>query len=330
MPTLKQKKKALANPQSAAGVTLVGWRGVTVEVPEDWSPTAVSGEGASGYVRIASPDTRVLEIKWEEARGSKADVPRALARYVKTLERAARKARQTLVWRERPKQLSAIRPQRQRPIPYAWEAGRKAYGCIWQCQECNRLVIAELVGEPGDDLSLAPAILRSIQEHGENSWTTWALYGFAVDAPSRFALEGKILRTGHQCLQFRERTRSIQADRWGLASVVLRSVDLKDWFLSQQGGRLNRYRYQFEEAEVNGHPALRLWGPERPLPGLMRALGALFSFSWPAWWIRGYVWACPQANKIFAITSTERKRDQLAEQVVGRMRCHEASGAQSC
>ena len=49
-----------------AGSSLVGWMGLTVRVPEGWSPVAVSGEGEQGYLKVVSPDTRYLELKWEE------------------------------------------------------------------------------------------------------------------------------------------------------------------------------------------------------------------------------------------------------------------------
>src|SRR5436309_15844600 len=101
MPADLRNKRASKSPAPEAGWTTVGWQGVSVRVPEEWSPVAVSGEGETGYLRIASPDTRVLEIKWEETKGA-VSVPDALQRYFKKLRRTARKTRHELTVKERP------------------------------------------------------------------------------------------------------------------------------------------------------------------------------------------------------------------------------------
>ena len=40
-----------------------------VEAPAGWSPVSLSGEGPKGYVKVVSPDTRAVEVKWEQPRG---------------------------------------------------------------------------------------------------------------------------------------------------------------------------------------------------------------------------------------------------------------------
>src|SRR5207244_11171034 len=46
---------------------------------------------------------------------------------------------------------------------------------------------------------------------------------------------------------------------------------LLDWYAYQNRNRLGRYTYNYEETEVNGHPALHLIGRERLLPGIAQA-----------------------------------------------------------
>ena len=292
-----------------------------MRVPEDWSPVLVSGEGPSGHLRIASPDSRVLEIKWKEVRGS-ASVPANLENYRRTLERIARRNRVELTWRLRPKQLTAIRPQRQQPIPYAWEATHRAYGVIWHCPHCLRMVTAEVAGDPDADFSVVPDILRSISDHAEGDWITWALYGLEFEAPKRFQLERTRLKTGHVEFQFRHAGRILWAERWGLARLALKQTDLKTWWTAQWAERLGRYRVEWEEAPVDGHRGLRLIGTERPLPAFTRLLGSLVALQWPAWCLRGYVWECPQSNRILAVTAMQRRGDRVVDEIVARMRCH--------
>ena len=323
MPASIHRKRG-ARARSGAlepGWTTVGWQGVSVRVPEDWSPVAVSGEGESGYLRIASTDARSLEIKWEETKGT-VSVPDALERYFKKLKRTAKRARHELKIKERPKQLGVVRPQNQAPIPYAWEADRRALGAIWHCGACRRLVIAELVGMPDDDLSPAPEILRSIEEHGRDGWNTWGLYGLVVEVPTGYRIESQQLTTGYLKLAFRQRAESLVVERWGLANVVLKDVTAARWFTVREAQRLGRYRYSSEETERRGHRVTRLDGRERLLPAVGRTVQTISRLSLPALHFRGYVWDCPESNKIFAFTGQERKGSDTVQRVFERFNCH--------
>src|SRR5687768_2012778 len=64
----------------------IGWRGVSVEAPEDWSLTSVSGEGPNGYLRVESPDRLFLQVKWWERKGI-VSVPDALDHYIRDLNK---------------------------------------------------------------------------------------------------------------------------------------------------------------------------------------------------------------------------------------------------
>src|SRR5262249_51531492 len=155
--------------------------------------------------------------------------------------------------KERPKQLGGVRRQDQAPISYSWEADRRALGAIWHCGHCRRLVIAELVGLPEDDLSLAPVVLKSIEERGRDGGNTWGLYGRVVEVPSEYRIESQQLTTGYLKLAFRHRAQTLVVERWGLANVVLREVTAARWFLAREKQRLSRYRYRTEEIERCGH-----------------------------------------------------------------------------
>src|SRR5262249_11485208 len=143
MPAHLEKPKGGSRPSPVPGEWItIGWQGVSLCVPEDWSPVSGSAEGETGYLRIASPDTRRLEIKWEEARGA-VSVPEALERYLKKLRRAARKSRQELTVKLRPRGLSNLRPAGQAPSAYRWVAegpeARQGCGVVWHCGDCHRM-----------------------------------------------------------------------------------------------------------------------------------------------------------------------------------------------
>jgi hypothetical protein len=313
----KQKRSLPAEP----GWSTIGWQGVCVRVPEDFNPVAVSAEGEGGYLRIAGSDTRSVEIKWEETKGV-VSVPEALERYFKRLRRTARKSRHEIRIKTRPRQLSGVRPQKQAPIAYSWEADRRALGAIWHCGECRRLVIAEVIGQPQDDLSLAQPVLKSIEEHGRDGWNTWGMYGLVARVPAEFRIEGQQLMSGYLKFAFRRKAVALRVERWGLANVVLKGTSVQDWFLAREGSHLGRYRYAREDIEWRGHLVMRLVGRERLLPGAARAVQALAALARPALEFRGYVWECPESNKIFALTGQETRKADVTRQVFERMACH--------
>jgi hypothetical protein len=322
-----RKKGSGRTPASpvAAGWTTVGWRGVSARVPEDWNPVAVSGEGEAGYLRVVGPDTRSLEIKWEEPRGS-VSVPDALERYFAKLRRAARKSRHPLQIQLRPRRLSGVRPREQAPLAYSWDAGepgaRKAYGVIWHCDSCRRLVIAEVLGGPDDDFALAPTLLKGIAEHGADGWNTWGMYGLVVPVPADYRLEGQQLMSGYLRLAFRRKASALRVERWGLANVALKGTPVRRWYLGRETGALARYRYAAVEEPWRGHAVVRLEGRERILPGALTAVQSLLALHLPALHFRGYVWHCPESNRIFALTGREPAKSAVTREVFERMVCH--------
>jgi ribosomal protein L34E len=238
------------------------------------------------------------------------------------LKKRSRKLRQELEFKTRPKGVSNRRPSDQAALTYTWRADQRAYGMVWHCSHCRRLVIAEVVGRHEDDFSIATEILNSIHEHGEAGWTTWGMYGMALQVPDRFQIERHRLMTGYLEFVFRSRSRTLRAERWGLANVVLKDADLREWFQYRQGGRLSRYAYRCLETEVNGHPAIRLLGRERLLPGFARAIHQLTALSRPALRFEALVWECPETNKIVALQSQHPGGDRTLAEVVERFRCH--------
>src|SRR5947209_19533109 len=87
--------------------TVVGWRGISLEVPEEWSLTSVSGEGPNGYLRVESPGSLFLQVKWWEKRGL-VSVPDALDNYIGDLKKKSKKLRRELEFKTRPKGVASL------------------------------------------------------------------------------------------------------------------------------------------------------------------------------------------------------------------------------
>lgn len=326
LPTRAPKKPGRDEEGGPSGT--IGWRGVTVRVPDEWNPVAVSGEGEGGYLRVADPEGTTLEVKWEEPKGA-VNLHQALERYLKKLRRTVRKAKGggELQVKHRPRQLAGVRPREQTSLPYSWHVdgpdAKRASGVIWHCAECRRMVIAEVMGQSQEQISAAPAILKSITDHGREGWSTWGMYGLVVDVPETYRISGHQLMSGYLKFAFKRRSSTLQVERWGLANIVLKDVSLRDWYEGRERQRLSRYRYSVEETSQRGHPVLNLVGRERLLPAAAEAARCLSALSLPSLHFRAFVWQCPETNRILSVSGQERKPADVTGEVFQRLCCHQ-------
>ena len=67
--------------------TTLGWNGITVELPEDWELSGLSGDDKSGYLRLEDADMPRLELKWSESKQKKPDLQRVLDDYFKLVRK---------------------------------------------------------------------------------------------------------------------------------------------------------------------------------------------------------------------------------------------------
>jgi hypothetical protein len=301
--------------------TVVGWRGVSLRVPEDWTLTKVSHEGASGYLRADSMEGYFVQVKWQEKKGL-VSVPDSFDTYVKDLQKTARKRRQEIEIKLKPRGLARVHRSEDAPITYTWRSDQKALGLIYHCGECRRLVIAEVVGPPEGDFAVAGPILASLREHGEAGWNTWGVHGLQAQVPEEFQLEKHTLVTGHVMLRFRNRSRLLVLQQWGLANVALKGTDVAEWYEYQERNRLGRFTYRRDRAPFRGHEAFRMSGRDRLLPGIAKALQQLMGLTRPSLGFHACAWHCPESNRIYAVSAEHPRGDNVFEQVLERVVCH--------
>jgi hypothetical protein len=301
-------------------VTL-GWRGVSLRVPEDWTLSKVSGEGANGYLRADNLEGAFVQVKWTHKKGL-VSVPDAFDTYIRDLQKTAKKQRQTIDVRTKPRALSGVHRSQDAPITYSWSSDQKALGVIYHCGECQRLVIAEVVGPPDSDLSIAAPILASLREHGEQGWNTWGVHGLLAEVPAEFQLEKQTLVTGHVMLSFRSRSRLLILQQWGLANVALRGTDVAEWFEYQERNRLSRYTYRRDRSPFRDHEAFRMSGRDKLLPGLAKGVQQITALTRPSLGFDACAWHCEETNRIYAVMAEHPRGDSLLDQVLERLPCH--------
>lgn len=303
-------------------VETLGWRGVSLRVPEDWTLTKVSREGESGYLRADSLEGLYIHVKWSEKKGV-VSIPDSFETYARDLKKNARKQRLEIEFKLKPRSLAGVRRAADAPLTYTWSSDQKALGLIYHCGECRRLVIAEVVGPPGADFSGAAAMLASIEEHGHDGWNTWGVHGLHARVPEAFHLERQTMVTGHVMLRFRCRSRLLILQQWGLANVVLKGTDVAEWFEYQERSRLGRYAYRRERSPFRGHEAFWMSGRDKIVPGIAKSIQHLTAFTRPSLGFHACVWRCDETNRIYAVSAEHPRGDDLFEQVLQRLPCHQ-------
>jgi hypothetical protein len=304
--------------------SVIGWRGVSLRVPEEWTLSKVSSEGASGYLRADSLEGPFVQVRWSEKKGL-VSVADAFDTYVRDLQKTAKKQRREIEFKLKPRVLAGVHKSADAPLTYSWSSDQKALGLIYHCGECHRMVIAEVVGPREADLGVAPAILASIREHGEGGWNTWGVHGLTAQLPQEFQLEKHTLVTGYVMLRFRSRSRLLILQQWGLANVALKGTNVSEWYEYQERSRLGRYAYRRERSAFRDHEAVWLTGRDKIMPGIAKAIQQLGALTRPALGFRACIWQCEETNRIYALSAEHHRGDPIFDQVLQRMACHPGS-----
>lgn len=317
--------EAVTTVSAERGASVIGWHGITVEVPKEWSFAAYSGDSKAGYFRVDGPIDTALEVKWTEEKG----IPRlrkVLKDFEKRLARSARKSGVTSVLREKPKPLAPLRIHDRVPITFGWEAEQAGYGALWHCKECRRIVLAQVVGRNRQQVGqTALRILSTLQDHPEGPNAIWSVYDLTFSAPKDMAMEKHQLRSGHIAMELKRKNAVLVVQRWGLANIVLKRDTPSGWLSGALFPRLKAYRYsKSEEGEVHGHPLTVFTGRRFGVRALLSRAGTAITFRKSCDWLYGCGWHCPESNRIYAVlaTASRERAEQLATEVALSTRCH--------
>jgi len=294
--------------------TLAGWQGITVEVPADWSLAAINGDEKSGYFRVDSTGTLTVEAKWSKASGQ-VDLSGKLESYLNDLRKKSRRRRVEFEHKIKPKDAGVL--------AFSWRADRKAQGRLWRCDECGRILIAQVSGAPGDDVAgIASYVLPSITDHSEDGWRTWAMYDLIAEVPPEYRLEKHRLMAGYLQLVFRKGNNGLVIERWGLANVALRKCTLAEWFGERTAHDLRPYRYSIEELPSEPEPAVQAVGRRAGVRQALKSAWEFVTLRKPAVHLDCYAWLCEESNKIFSVQTTHSSKEQILDEVLERVECH--------
>ncbi|KPJ64762.1 hypothetical protein AMK68_00665 [candidate division KD3-62 bacterium DG_56] len=269
-------------------------------------------------MRIDDSESTRVEIKWSQ---SQVHTGKALERYLRQLRKKTR-------GRVEIDRTAKVLPKRAKPDKhlsgFAWDSGQRGRGVIWRCRRCGRTVIAQVMGHPGEDVeALARDVLATLEDHPIDGMITWAAYGFICQVPEAFRLESQRLMAAYIELNFAERKRRIRVVRWGMASVQLARLSLKEWVEGQFGSRRDVW-LRTAASQVRGHEGVVLTGHvRRRLHSTRRFFERLVRWRRPIEFA-GQVWHCPESERIFGVDSIDREGQAaaVAAQVAASIPCH--------
>ena len=197
----------------------VGWQGIQLEIPSDWSPGRVEGDRKKGYLRLDDELAVRSEVRWETPRKAGCPFEEIVDNFVAQMrKRAGRKAHLDIT---RNAKLSG-------PDGHEWEALRcsgdvKGYWLLSRCQSCGRVVGINLLAPSGKfaDSDVAARIFASLTDHADDGLDLWELYDLRFKLPQELPLDKALLKTGSIELDFADRTRQYYVRRLGLAETIL-------------------------------------------------------------------------------------------------------------
>ncbi len=287
-----------------------GWQGLSAETPADWELVGIpkTHDAAEGYLRLDDADQPRFELKWNSHPQRKFDIEKTLDDYLSGIRKTYEK------------QIGPIEIRKDQPlIPsngpdaafhdhrevrfFAWRGELRAYGAIWRCTQCQRVVMAQVIGPSGGGATRREAVrvLSSIRDHPTSSTNLWTAYGLEMDVPRRFRLDKLQLLNGYILFSFTDGSARIAVERYGLADQHMKGEDIDSWFRRTYAKHLRGTTLALDKDDLH-EGAVRIWDVSllKDWQAYMRPVQTA-----------GHVWRDASANRLFVVRATG-KRDLRA------------------
>ncbi len=313
----------MSSVSTSSSDQLIGWQGLTLTVPAEWTVGAVSGDKTEGYLRLDGSDLPRLEIRWSEPKGAP-DLSRTVQRYLHSLQRDKKQPQPVEVDAEA-RFLSKRKIGKDDMRAFSWQGKQAGFGVAWYCKGCGRVVLAQALGRPDEkDLeSRAVRLLSGIEDHPRGDWTTWALYDLHTEVPRDFEQAGVSLRAGLTELSFKRDMERLVVARWGMAQVARGGGSLEAWARRQFQKQWQSFHPSGEPTAFRGHEALRVTGQSHQPFGLIVRLGRHIARRVYADQLVANIWHCEPTNRLYvAYGFLDVANRGLLDEVRDRTRCH--------
>ncbi|GIX07078.1 MAG: hypothetical protein KatS3mg115_1481 [Candidatus Poribacteria bacterium] len=302
-----------------------GWQGISARVPADWELVGVpkTHDPNEGYLRLDDGRHPRFELKWQAHPQRKFDIEKTLDKYLDAVRKEYGKASggieihhdPTLIPRSKCPEFFADREV----LFFSWRGAYKAFGAIWRCKRCERVVLAQVLGNEGGLRKLAASVLESLQDHPEGETVLWTAYHLEFQTPRRFRLENTKFLNGYLLFSFSDGAQRLAVERYGLADQLLKARDLEEWFRTTYRKELRGTFFVLDRPETKA-PVLILNGRDRRWIDRIDRWDLGASRRWDALFRRmrigAYLWHDEAANRIYVIRVLAKQNALgLAEQV---------------
>lgn len=332
--TKERQEERSPGPTAGPLAQVIGWQGVTLSVPADWSLVGFGGDEKAGSFRLDSGDVdsrlKSLELRWASAKGGQTikDLETRIAPLLKKAARSAKRSGGRGETETHPLE-DKRHSDRDAALGFSWrDSDVAAQGRIWHCQTCGRVVVAQIYGTVDHrSRALANEMLAGIECHSnEIGWRTWGLYGLYTELPADFMLAGQQLMNVYLQLSFQlgQSADLLTVEQWNLANVQLKGMYLDEWFEHKCAGLASTSKLRKEESHVHSHPALLATGRRTSLVyWFTEGVKQLARLKRPAVHYSSLLWECPETNRAYLIQLFSRRpQSELVKEIAGRMVCH--------
>lgn len=295
----------------------IGWQGITVNVPENWHLAYARGTFKEGSFRV-DDDARHprLEVRWTKAKRN-AGLTAAMKRFLVLLKRRARREGKKLQLSESPQPFTTSSAVRNRELQcFSWSTDINAWGAIWRCRDCNRIVAAHVIFHGRNkNFTLVKEVLSSVKDHPSPKGILWSARGLRFHLPHEFKFRRRRFRTDSSKMEFRVKPRNRLVvvcqdiargapDAADLARVAARALSRR---------RRNRLKTTRTE-RVLSHDGITFAekrAKRKSRTSVRRTRKPFY----------GVAFYCPQRNRRFVIMANDRQRT-LVSKALSHFKCH--------
>lgn len=302
----------------------VGWQQMEMIVPADWYLSKIGAERSAGDLWLADAEMPRLQLKWLDAKNQKSVDPEAtLDRYLKELERQAKKRKQPFELERDVKILSRAGRDISSYEGFRWTAEIQSYGAIWYSRGAERVTLVQ-VNAPLDEpefKATARRILNNITDITDAEEDLWTAFDLVCRIPREWQLLSQVMETGHTELKFGRQKDTLTIARYGLAAIALqRAGDLGDWAHSTRYKEWITYQLDRDESDWQGHPAVTFRGRKRNVMERLREKTYNFVRQPYPIHLAARTWHCEEANCLFIVehlrnVTSEDQLDAICETI---------------
>lgn len=287
----------------------VGWQGIVVDAPTDWSLVGVNGDAKKGYFRLDSPIASALEVKWERVSG-KPDLTVKAREFLSKIDKSASKKKLKF-----DKEIKHDRAD-DCSVRFLWRSDRLGQGRLVYCPKCERMILAQVISARDENVAqTASQMLESIRDHREDGWLEWGLYGLGFAVPPGYRIQKQTLMSAYLALNFKKGAHSIVVERWRLASSLLAKYDMQIWYRKDAMPDVKGYRADIMPETVAGGEGLKVSGKRKGLVPAVKSLAYSLTLHPYPDLLTGYVWLEPEQDSLYSIRATHSQGDQIAENI---------------